>query len=668
MENKNKFSVADDLLDLISKCAKKEINKSNSIKKVSAKVVSVETNEKVEVQISEDSPIMSFYNKTGQVLKVDDYVQIYYWKSLTDGFIAYKNGAHLVNPYGVGKFANDEKNSEIFNDYTNNSIANSQYSTVTGYNNSMSNSGYSWMGGYKSITKDSPESFNCGYNNFMYNNFGGNIIGYCNRIGSNENWGTNFDFIFGINNIINSSSSIALGERNNVDVFFADTSKIYNALDYDSADTFEFENQGSDIRGESAALGYGNSSSGYSCSLGYINLADQYSTSAGNRNVSVYYSTAMNSDNIAYNNSTCFGENCESGIDLLNNNISTLLDGDKPYSSLNLNTYNYQSLINLLGYYTDFQAYRTPTARINGKTGSHCFCTGQGSIATGSCGVSIGSKNFSTNAIAMGFENYANNMSVSLGYQTVSEGAGMTAVGSGNLYNTNHKFVVGNGYHGSESNAFAVFKNGNATLQGTLSSGGADYAENWEWLDGNPNNEDRRGRFVVINNDKIEYADELSNDILGVTSAQPSILGDSDNDEWHGKYLRDIFGAFIYEDVQVPIKKSEEYIIKEETTDENGKIIPAQKGYHEVETGEYCTEKRKIINPEYDSAKTYIPRRDRKEMIPVAHMGKIVMVDDGTCEVNGYCKSTTNGIATKSITGYKVLARLDNNHVKVWFK
>ena len=49
-------------------------------------------------------------------------------------------------------------------------------------------------------------------------------------------------------------------------------------------------------------------------------------------------------------------------------------------------------------------------------------------------------------------------------------------------------------------------------------------------------------------------------------------------------------------------------------------------------------------------------------------VGKLVAVDDGTCEVNGYCIANNEGKATKSNNGYRVLARLDNNHIKILVK
>ena len=54
----------------------------------------------------------------------------------------------------------------------------------------------------------------------------------------------------------------------------------------------------------------------------------------------------------------------------------------------------------------------------------------------------------------------------------------------------------------------------------------------------------------------------------------------------------------------------------------------------------------------------------------VRSMGKLVVVDDGTCEVNGYCKVGENGVATISNekSNYRVMARLDDTHIKIILK
>ena len=64
--------------------------------------------------------------------------------------------------------------------------------------------------------------------------------------------------------------------------------------------------------------------------------------------------------------------------------------------------------------------------------------------------------------------------------------------------------LVGNGASSSvKSNSYRRNADGTAS-GGTYSSNGADYAEYFEWYDGNINNEDRRGLFVTLNEDKIK--------------------------------------------------------------------------------------------------------------------------------------------------------------------
>ena len=62
----------------------------------------------------------------------------------------------------------------------------------------------------------------------------------------------------------------------------------------------------------------------------------------------------------------------------------------------------------------------------------------------------------------------------------------------------------------------------------TLYALGADYAEYFEWEDGNPNNEDRTALFVsiVYGTRKIKKASE-GEDILGITSIDASIIGNA---------------------------------------------------------------------------------------------------------------------------------------------
>ena len=213
--------------------------------------------------------------------------------------------------------------------------------------------------------------------------------------------------------------------------------------------------------------------------------------------------------------------------------------------------------------------------------------------------------------------------------------------------------IVGNGTSESaRSNAYTLDWQGNGTFAGTVSSStGADYAEYFEWKDGNPNNEDRVGYIVTLDGDKIVKAN-TGDDVLGICSGTAMVLGDSAEWNWSKRYLTDDFGRIIYEDYDV---KHEE-IISEET----GEVI------EEAWTEHIHAPKE---NPAYDPSKTYIKRADRPEWQIVGMMGKLYVRDDGSCVVNGYA-DVKDGIATKANgkTNMRVMERVTDNIVRVLMK
>ena len=208
-------------------------------------------------------------------------------------------------------------------------------------------------------------------------------------------------------------------------------------------------------------------------------------------------------------------------------------------------------------------------------------------------------------------------------------------------------FIIGNGTSaGAGSNAFRIATDGGVYGTKAYSSSGADYAEYFEWKDGNVNKEDRVGLFVTLDGEFIRLANIDDDYILGVVSSTPSIIGDSYfGDNWHGMYEKDIFGRVLTEVVHV-----------DEYADDNGNIIPEH------------DEKRVILNQAWNPELKYINREDRQEWDAIGMLGKIIVVDDGTCQINGYCKVSNNGIATKSENGYRVIQRLDDNHIKIIFR
>lgn len=179
----------------------------------------------------------------------------------------------------------------------------------------------------------------------------------------------------------------------------------------------------------------------------------------------------------------------------------------------------------------------------------------------------------------------------------------------------------------------------------TYSSSGADYAEMFEWLDGNIANEDRIGKFVTLEGDKIKLATSQDDYILGVVSGNPSVIGDSHSDQWAYMFEQDIFGRPIYETVTIPEEK-----------DDDGNIIV-----------EEHTEEQLKVSKQYDNTQPYIARDKRKEWVAVGLLGKLICIDDGTAEINGYVKPNENSIATYSETKtkYRVMKRIDETHIQI---
>ena len=245
---------------------------------------------------------------------------------------------------------------------------------------------------------------------------------------------------------------------------------------------------------------------------------------------------------------------------------------------------------------------------------------------------------------AEGFETTAsgtNSHAANVG--TIAQGYAQTAIGMYNIAQGNNNsppdptddvFIIGNGTDdGTRSNAFRFQFDGNAYSAGAFNSGGADYAEMFEWQDSNPNNEDRVGYFVTVQGERIRLANTEDEYILGVVSATPSIVGNTQAMGWHGMYKRDDFGRVIYE-------------------------LDEAAG----------NTRRPKLNLNYDAVKTYVSRDNRTEWAPVGMMGKLIVRDDGTAQQDGFCTVAAGGIATASMAGYRVLKRINENLILIIIK
>lgn len=251
----------------------------------------------------------------------------------------------------------------------------------------------------------------------------------------------------------------------------------------------------------------------------------------------------------------------------------------------------------------------------NTVTGFYSFACGNGNSANTGAALDF--------SAAIGTNCTAANCNFVVGKYNKTPTAGASNTSTGDL------FIVGNGIQGgAKSNALRVTADGQVMGTQAYQASGADFAECFEWLDGNPENEDRRGLFVTLDGEKIRPAKHSDDYILGVVSSTPTVIGDSYSDDWHGKYVTDVFGERVLE---------------------NG-AWKLSDGFDEKKDSNYTS------------------RLKRPEWAAVGLVGKLIVRDDGRCQPNGHCLPSENGIATPSGSGYRVMARIDDTHIKVLIK
>ena len=303
------------------------------------------------------------------------------------------------------------------------------------------------------------------------------------------------------------------------------------------------------------------------------------------------------------------------------------------------------------GYSSHVEGYRTTAS------GYDSHAEGGNTTASGSCSHAEGSTTTASSdySHAEGRETTASNYASHAGGKY---NASMTTGGSySNTIGT--AFVVGNGTSKTAlSNAFSVMFNGTVKAKSTITaSTTADYAEFFEWLDGNPNEEDRVGYFVTMDGNKIRIANSDDDYILGVVSGEPFVLGNGDCDTWNGMFLRDEFRRTVYE----PAPKIEE--ILDDEGNPTGEFEEIEGSFEGI---------RPKLNPEYDHTKTYISRFDRPEWAPIGMLGVLAVRHDGTAKVNGYVTVADGGIATacdkNTENSYRVIKANTDSVVEIIFR
>lgn len=279
-------------------------------------------------------------------------------------------------------------------------------------------------------------------------------------------------------------------------------------------------------------------------------------------------------------------------------------------------------------------------------TGRQAHAEGQSTVSSGFCSHSEGSATTSS-----GYYSHAE------GWGTTAKGKNQTAMGKYNIVDTTNLLIVGKGSKTTLSNAFTLSSAGAGWFAGAVTSTGADYAEYFEWLDGNPNNEDRIGMAVTLEGDKIRLA-HAGDDLLGIVSGTAMVVGDSHMYEWKDKYVTDEYGRIVYDE---PVEEFAEYVDYVDPDDKSTwKVVTESTGFHAYPK----------INPGFDPTQPYVSRADRKEWDTVGLIGKLHANDDGTCIVGGYAKLGAPGLltASKEKTNIRVMKQISDNVVLVMVK
>lgn len=288
-------------------------------------------------------------------------------------------------------------------------------------------------------------------------------------------------------------------------------------------------------------------------------------------------------------------------------------------------------------------------------SGSNSHTEGDNSVASG---ISSHAQNGSTRATG----NYSHAGGLGTEARYAQTAIGIFNIGSTTITDTAYNasgeaLIIGNGTIYAKSNAFKVLFNGTTYADGAYNSTGADYAEYFEWLDGNTEEEDRVGFFVALDGENIRKATSEDDDILGIVSATPAIIGDA-YEAWKEKYVTDEWGRIQYQEILIPAVKNTITNIDSEGNETEEEIEVSPEHYDIVP----------VLNPDWNPEQEYVSREHRPEWAPVGMIGKLLVRDDGTAQVNGRVSSNDEGAATASAKGYRVLKRVSENIIQVLIK
>lgn len=171
--------------------------------------------------------------------------------------------------------------------------------------------------------------------------------------------------------------------------------------------------------------------------------------------------------------------------------------------------------------------------------------------------------------------------------------------------------------------AMALNSSKDLDVDGDLSANNFDFAELFEATAEFSHAKIPNGTSVSLVGDKIKPA-ELGEIPIGVISATAGIVlnggGADAGKSWGNKYLRDEYGAKIYEEVEMWHLKGEEKRIKKINGEKTSGLVSDEN----VPAGAKIRIKKiQKVNPEFNENKKYKPRKERPEWNIVGLIGRV---------------------------------------------
>jgi len=409
-----------------------------------------------------------------------------------------------------------------------------------------------------------------------------------------------------------------------------------------------------------ASIGYIGATSNTSSRSGIIGsssssiLRNQYSTILGSSNSQISGNTSLSSSNNLIIATTASNikagassiSKIQKSVILGSSNSNILATG---FSSNNVILGGYTNLINKDingGTFGGNAIIGGNTNKIHNRIGA--ADTTNNIIAGGNLNavVSTAAGSYINNAIIGGISNTAttSNSAILAGKGNSVIHAYSVAMGGGAQTRGTFSFVLGNQNTTTPNPANNTVRldTVGGTADGVWATGAADYAEYFEWLDKNKDNENRLGYFVSLVDDKIEIG---NSNLIGIISSVPGFLGDAPELKWSDIYLKDDWGRKI----QINYKKYQWHTVRTISNDKDEKeeIINHFIAYEDEKGNKFLeipnpsfvqglpfkgiipdNAKMELIqspkiNPDYKPEGDYIPRSERHEWAPVGLLGKL---------------------------------------------